>query len=241
MAGSRQAYPAIKILKQPLNRMTAEPAYDGMRIATVALYHGDARQAAWLDFSPEVINCVVQDPGEIQRVRGSISEEDWQLLDGWLAHVPTATPGLYRMWEMVQPDGTPVENYVASGTPWFKQKPAIIGLSIFGGFAALVFAFYLLGIFLNWHNQHRASRPSAYTPPPPSSHSFPAGAHPSMSELTQTGPFMIDSKIEANWAGGWVPGTITKINGGGHSVMVQLEDSRWPTSIVFSTNQIRLK
>lgn len=47
--------------------------------------------------------------------------------------------------------------------------------------------------------------------------------------------------VQANWAGKWIPGTITEVNHGGFTVMVQLQDPRWKHPIVLSTNQIRLQ
>jgi hypothetical protein len=255
-AASRKPHPAIKILKQPLVRLP-EPAYDGMRLATVAYYSGHISWQHWRDFSPEAVACVVHDPEENARVLNSIPPIDWQALDEWLAGIPVAHPGLYRMWEMTKPDGSVAENYVMPGTPWFKRKPAIIGLSIFGSFAALVLAFYLLGIFLNWHNRHRAapvSPPPAakmMTPPPVHFHHAapvepPAGTvatapTPSAVSTGAAKNYAADAAVLADWAGGWIPGTITKVNPGGFSVMVKLNDTRFPFPIVLSTNQVRLK
>jgi len=47
--------------------------------------------------------------------------------------------------------------------------------------------------------------------------------------------------VQAQWAGKWIPGTITKVNPGGFSVMVQLQDSRFRFPLVLSTNQVRLQ
>jgi hypothetical protein len=90
VAAGDRPYPVIQILKQPLHRMTTGKAFDGMRVATAALYLGDAKAAAWKNFWPEVINCVVHDPTEIERVLGSISEQEWQKLDTCLAQMPEA-------------------------------------------------------------------------------------------------------------------------------------------------------
>ncbi len=233
-AGGRSERPAIKILKQPLNRLTAEPAYDGMRVAAAAHYHGNVTAPAWQNFSPEVINCVVQDPEEIARVLSSISEPQWQALDGWLAHIPVAKPGLYRMWEM-NSTAAEGETDFAPPTPWFKTKPAVIGLSIFGVIVGLFVGVLALGALGGWMSHRQVKQPHPYTPPPAARETSRPG------EPTQTGPFAVGGKVEANWAGGWLPGKITRINGGGFSVMVQLEDSRWPMPLVLSTNQLRVK
>jgi hypothetical protein len=51
----------------------------------------------------------------------------------------------------------------------------------------------------------------------------------------------VDGSVQANWAGGWIPGKITRIVAGGHAAMVKLEDARFPAPIVLSTNQLRVK
>jgi hypothetical protein len=89
---------AVKILGQPLAKMSGGPAAVGMRLATAALYQGPPKGGAWRDFLPEVINCAVTDEAEIQRVMNSISEQEWQALDGFLARIPNTAPGLYPMW-----------------------------------------------------------------------------------------------------------------------------------------------
>lgn len=54
------------------------------------------------------------------------------------------------------------------------------------------------------------------------------------------GPCHSGDLVQANWGGKWTPGKITRVNPGGFTLMVQLEDSRYPEPIVLSTNQIRL-
>ena len=237
-AGGNAARPAVKILKQPLHRFTTEPAYDGMRVAAAALYYGNVRQAAWQDFSPEVINCVVRDPEEIARVLGSIPEPAWQDLDNCLAQVAVAKPGLYRIWDASSAAGASQgETDFAPAKPWFKTTPAIIGLSVLGAIAALIVGLPVLGLVSRSMN-HRNAISHRINPAPP-----PAMMNPPMmpSQPTQTGPFAVDGKVEANWAGGWIPGKITSIHPGGFTVMVQLDDSRFPMPIMFPTNRIRLK
>jgi hypothetical protein len=51
--------------------------------------------------------------------------------------------------------------------------------------------------------------------------------------------YAVGDKVEANWAGGWIPGKITQVNPGGFSVMVKLEDSRFPYPIALSVHQLR--
>lgn len=249
-ASGRGERPAIKILKQPLNRMTTEPAYDGMRVASAAHYHGNATAPTWQNFSPEVINCVVADPEEIARVLGSISEPEWQALDGWLAHIPVAKPGLYKLWEM-NLAATGEAEPAAPAKPWFKTTPAIIAFSVIGAIFGLLLLAYVVGTI----GLHRMRQAPAYptapryaapaapgAPPPGVTVTAPTYAPPPPPATpTQVGAFAVGGTVEANWAGGWIPGTITKINYGGHSMMVKLNDARFPFPIVLNTNQLRLK
>jgi hypothetical protein len=241
-ASSNRPQPAIKILKQPLLRMRTESAYDGMRVAAAAFYHGDAQRPAWRNFSPEVIQCVVHDPQEIARVLGSISEADWQLLDACLAQVPVAAPGLYRLSNAnFSPGGEPPmiprdEMDSAPPKPWFKTAPGIIGLSVLGVVVGVVLLFSVAGAFLRLASRRHVPRqgtgPITVRTPP----NIPRTPAP-----TQTGPYTIGAAVQAQWAGRWIPGQITSINSGGYSVMVQLQDSRFRYPIVLPTNQIRLK
>lgn len=247
VAAGGQSFPAIRILKQPLNRMTGEPAYDGMRVAAAATYCGNVKDSAWKNFEPEVINCVVPDADEIERVLRSISLEKWQALDGWLAHIPVANPGLYEMWKMNAAGATanagPAEVFYAPGKPWFKTTPAIIGFSVTGAVVGLLIA--VLSIWNIWLHRHRTAFPASHNttmPAAPGQFSPARGASsPSPFDLKQTGPFAADTRVEANWGGSWIPGKITRVNPGGFSVMVQLEDRRFPHPIGLPTNQIRLK
>jgi len=249
-AGARKPFPAIKILRQPLQRLAAEPAYDGMRLAAVAQYQGQVQQPHWKDFSPEVVACIVTDQEENARVLNSISEQEWQALAAWLAHLPDAKPGLHQLWKMNF--AAAAENEPAApATPWFKTLPAIIAFSAAGVIFGLVLLAYVVGTI----GLHRLRHAPDYPPPPrfsapsvpdtpPSGVTVTAPTHapPLPPETpTQVGAFAVGGVVQANWAGGWIPGTITKINYGGHSVMVKLNDPRFSFPIVLNTNQLRIK
>ena len=270
-AGSRP-YPVIQIMKQPLHRMTAGQAYDGMRVATAALYLGDVKAPAWKNFWPEVINCVVHDPTEIERVLGSISEREWQMLDACLAQIPEAKLGLHHISPASLAAVAPAEDslsYTSTETgfapsrPWFKSPAAIFAFVGVGLIAAMMLTSVIIVALARPKNRptfpdHRPfttlapaapaaafgqSQPLQGAPATPSSAQAPQTVSRTTppATLTQTGPFAVDSQVEANWAGGWIPGIITRVNPGGFSVMVQLEDARFRHPIVLSTNQVRLK
>jgi hypothetical protein len=90
---------AIKIIRQPLARMTGGAPAVGARLATVAVYHGPASGGAWKDVDPTVVNCVTGNAATIARVTGSIPQSAWNTLDRVLARVPGRDPGLYTTWD----------------------------------------------------------------------------------------------------------------------------------------------
>ena len=227
--------PAIKILKQPLQRFTAEPAYDGMRVAAAALYFGDVRLPAWKDFMPEVIHCVERDPDEIARVVGSIPEQEWQAFDGYLSQIPEARPGLYRMWQAAAAQGQAASS---PGRSWFQTPMAkFLGVTfiivfVLGGLSSLVRSVV---------SRHGMPKPmqSAIPPsmPQPGNPASPAPGNPMRAGAGPT--YTVGESVEAFWPGKWTPGKIVSINAGGFSMMVQVDDARFPQPIVLSTNQLR--
>ncbi len=249
VAGGNVPRPAIKILKQPLHRMTPEPAYDGMRVATVALYWGNVRRQAWQDFMPEVINCVIRDPEKIARVFGSISEQQWQALDTYLSQVPEARPGLYRMWNLAPAASgqVPAEATYSAGRPWYRSTSAIIVFAVCGSVVGLMLAVALLGSLSRNVGFRRSGRGPVTSPAPPPMPQVerpvppPPSFPPGPPRPTQAGPYTVGASVSANWAGRWTPGKIASINPGGFTVMVQLEDQRFPQPIGLPTNQIRLR
>jgi hypothetical protein len=101
MAKGRGTRPAVKVVRQPLGRMTGGPAKVGDRLATVSLYGGDVGGGdAWGDAYPTVINCATANETDVARVQRSISRADWARLDAAVARLPTPqTPGLYTLWD----------------------------------------------------------------------------------------------------------------------------------------------
>jgi hypothetical protein len=274
VAAGDRPYPAIQIFKQPLHRFTTGAAHDGMRVATAAFYFGNVREDAWKNFQPEVINCVIHDPVEIERVLNSIPEEQWQMLDACVASLADRKEGLHHVDLSGAANGQLATVTVIPPKPWFLSREAMAPLVAIA-IIAVILAFAGITAFVGKNKtqkQPESSRPvpglviqrpampqSPAMPQPPvmpqpgPTPTLPAAAqHPSSppqnfpnhappQQPAQTGPFSVGSAVEADWAGGWVPGKITAVNYGGFSVMVQLEDGRFPQPIVLGTNQIRLK
>lgn len=230
-ANSDGPHPVIKIFKQPLHKM-AEPPADGQRVAAVALYCGEASKAVWNDFDPEIINCVVRDPEEIERVLMSIPEDQWQALGEGLSHIPEARIGLYPMWSKsaAVPASLPA-------FPWWKRTSAKLALLLVGvcvlGFTLVLVAPWLKSSASKNRPTHPSGFPQTTAPNLPPPRHFPSGAADNL------GAYKVGQKIEANWAGGWIPGTIIEPFGRGMSYRVQLEDRRFPHPLVLSTNLLR--
>ncbi len=261
--GRQRPYPVIQILKQPLGRMTTGPAYDGMRVATAALYYGDAKAAAWKNFWPEVINCVVHDPAEIERVFGSISEQEWQKLEACLAQMPETKLGLHHLSPASLAAVVPAEDQLAYASTetgyappksWYLFPAAIFAFVVVGLIATLMLTSIIIVAIARPKNrpvfpdhQPAFAQPTVVAPPtfaqPPQNPTMatPPTPIPPTAPAAQTGQYAVGSAVEANWAGGWIPGKITRVNPGGFSVMVQLADARFPHPIVLSIKQIRLK
>lgn len=115
-------------------------------------------------------------------------------------------------------------------TPIYKTKPAKILLLS----AAALFALLACLMILNVSMRFAKRRPTpqtfhTQTPTPPSNPDAP----------TQTGPYQLNSHVQARWAGTTLPGRITEIHPGGFNVMVQLDDLRFPHPILMSTNLLK--
>ncbi len=94
-------YPAVKIMQQPLHRMTGGPPRMGQRIVAVAVYEQDPNQSDyWANFHPRLVACATTNAKAIEESRQTISEDDWQELQQMLTRVKSRQPGLYRLWEL---------------------------------------------------------------------------------------------------------------------------------------------
>ncbi len=93
------SYPAVKILQQPIQKMTGGTPKKNQRLVGVALYEASPSQNDhWATFHPKVANCVTTDEQAIQRTFETIAESDWQELVDALAKIPRKTAGLHPLW-----------------------------------------------------------------------------------------------------------------------------------------------
>lgn len=94
-------YPAVRIMQQPLHRMTGGLPRKGQRIVAVAVYERDPNQTDyWANFHPRLVACATTNTKAIEESRYTISEDDWQELEQMLTRIKSRQPGLYRLWEM---------------------------------------------------------------------------------------------------------------------------------------------
>jgi len=155
--------------------------------------------------------------------------------------------------KLSQPDGFPETRssaYNAGHTAGMVTVPVVLGIaglwlvltslnrdggSVFSvkkvlqGLGAIVALLVVAVVALYLYGAHRARMRRAETFHPPVPASSPVTAS----------PYNIGDKVQANWGGKWTSGKITTINPGGFSLMVQLDDPRFPQPIVLATNQIR--
>lgn len=114
---AEEAWPAIKILRQPLHAIAGPLLHVGDRLPAVALCHSRSLatmtaceaiglnvdspdEPHWLDFSPVAVSCVTGDSAAVQDARRRLSEsgDAWAELEAGLTLVPKPyKPGLYWM------------------------------------------------------------------------------------------------------------------------------------------------
>ena len=97
----KQSWPAIKILRQPIESVLGPNAQVGDRVPTVAYYTNGPDNSAehWGDITPDLVAAGTSDPSEIQRTLGEITEERWSMLDQGLAQIPQPyTENLHRIY-----------------------------------------------------------------------------------------------------------------------------------------------
>jgi hypothetical protein len=85
--------PAIKILRQPLQKIHGGTPPIGTLLAAVAI-RGDQDH-----FHPQVVRCATSDEVEIGRVTGSLGQQDWNELQTNLSRCSSQTPGLHTLWD----------------------------------------------------------------------------------------------------------------------------------------------
>jgi hypothetical protein len=93
--------PAVKILKQPLGRVTGGPFEKNTRLAFVAMYNGFKHEPRWRNFGGYLINTGTTNEKTIRRVLKSIDQEQWEQLEAGLEQLDRPyRPGLYDDIEM---------------------------------------------------------------------------------------------------------------------------------------------
>ena len=97
------AWPAVKVLVQPLGKVRGRRMQVGDKLATVSFYSGSSySQSHWDDFHPIAVSCVTDDETAVRdalwRLNQCSDEDVWFDLENSLTAVPTPyTPGIYWM------------------------------------------------------------------------------------------------------------------------------------------------
>ncbi len=98
--GGGESFQVVKIVKQPLHRMTDGPPENGQRVGTVAGYSGDGSKGHWETFEPCVVGCITRDTKVVERILNSFDDENWQSLKLGLKEVPK--PYKTGQWRVLQ-------------------------------------------------------------------------------------------------------------------------------------------
>jgi len=249
-AGSAAFHPAMKIVRQPLHRFAAEEAYDGMRVAMVAEFHGSARRDVWKNISPEVIGCVVHNDELVTRAFESISEDQWEAMEVYLAKITEKSPGLYRFWsggESISPAAAADTGAFAG---WIMLK-TVSGLSVcFVGMHLLLSAG--AGMLTKWKNQDAviidpASEGSGGTvlreseSPKTGAVILPPQKHHPENGVTNVGLLAVGQQVLAYWDGRWIKASVIESVRGGAIVRVKLEDPKFRHPVLVAADQVRLQ
>jgi hypothetical protein len=122
--------PGLKIVLQPLGRMAGGPATLGMRLPTVSIYLRGKGDQIWEDYTPEVVNCVTNDPAAIEQSLQAIPEHEWAALEDALDRLNDKQPGLYLMWE---PDWQADPQRFPTRHLWGNVAGIVVGLILIAG------------------------------------------------------------------------------------------------------------
>lgn len=149
---------------------------------------------------------------------------------------PAATPRVVRRPPSYSPghplahtpavSSDPQQTALPPALPWFQRKPVVIGL-------VSVTALLLLVLILVVTANARLNNRARHIPPPPSA---PPRASPGQAPVPAL--YKAGQRIQARWAGSWISATVIEPLGP-FSYRVQLNDPRFPTPIVLSTNLLR--
>jgi len=113
----------IKILSQPIKKLSTGVPTIGQKIATVALYEDNFPCGEhWSSFDPKPVACVTKNQQAISGVMSTFSAEDWREMDEALLQVPQPyQPGHYRIYSPEEfaprhrPSGDEIKEIVRRG------------------------------------------------------------------------------------------------------------------------------
>lgn len=90
--------PVIKIVKQPLGRVSGGPFEPRTRLAFAALYNGFPQEPTWQNFGGYLVNAGTRDLEVVERIVRRIPDCQWDVLEGAVAGMaPPVKPGLYEL------------------------------------------------------------------------------------------------------------------------------------------------
>jgi hypothetical protein len=96
LSKSNKPHLVVKVLKQPLSRVTGGPFEQDTRLAFVAMYNGFEHEPRWRDFGGYLINSGTTNAKALKRTLRSISDEQWENLESAVAELEKPyRPGLY--------------------------------------------------------------------------------------------------------------------------------------------------
>jgi hypothetical protein len=228
LSATGENHPVVKIVEQPILKTATGPLRAGTRAALVAFYRGPLTPTGdWQNFGPMMINTLVSNPAEIQRVLDSIPQEDWNYLDNYATRLPSQDEGLYAMWG---PQPSLIE-IVSKG----EKRGFRAALVLFAGIGIMV-AITLIVFYLDRNGRNAiATQPSRNilrpAPAPAFNHAFPnGGPQPGPVNTGKTGfaGIAVGDKVEVLdiRSGNWAAAVVMEFDG--FRFRVHYDDGKTP-------------
>lgn len=93
------SYPVVKVLCQPLRRMTGGVPSKGTRLAAIAFYSRGKNPEYFKMFDPKVVNCATTSQSKINSASRSIPDDEWEALLNAVEKYSPKNKMMIRLWQ----------------------------------------------------------------------------------------------------------------------------------------------
>jgi hypothetical protein len=93
------SYPAVRIIRQPIRRMTGGVSPKGTRLAAVAMFPPGKGSDHSETFDPIIVNCATRNESTISRAMKSIPQDEWDALLNAVETISPTRKTLIKLWQ----------------------------------------------------------------------------------------------------------------------------------------------